>query len=150
MHGTRPVLLPPRSPNLNLHIERFMPRMKSECLERMIFFGKAPLRRTPVEFAAHYHGERNHQNWATGSLSRALRSNASRGRSPAGTGSRPVALLTLQRRIATHCIYLFHFTQFQHAGIGVSMCRSALSLPKSESGIDVTAHNIETSPRPLK
>jgi len=54
-------LLPPKSPNLNAQIERFMRSMKSECLERMVFFGERSLRRALAEFVAHYHGERNHQ-----------------------------------------------------------------------------------------
>ncbi|MDA1232366.1 MAG: integrase core domain-containing protein [Planctomycetota bacterium] len=56
-----PVLLPPRSPNCNAHIERFMLSLKSECLNRMIFFGEAPLRKALAEFSSHYHEERNHQ-----------------------------------------------------------------------------------------
>jgi hypothetical protein len=59
--GTKVVLLPPKSPNLNAHIERYMRSMKSECLERMVFFGERSLRRALAEFIAHYHGERNHQ-----------------------------------------------------------------------------------------
>ena len=58
---TKVVLLPPRSPNLNAHIERFMRSMKSECLGKLIFFGEKSLRRALTEFAAHYHTERNHQ-----------------------------------------------------------------------------------------
>jgi putative transposase len=38
-----------------------MRSMKSECLDRMIFFGQQSLRRALKEFAAHYHRERNHQ-----------------------------------------------------------------------------------------
>jgi transposase InsO family protein len=34
------VVLPPRSPNLNAYLERFMRSLKSECLDRMIFFGQ--------------------------------------------------------------------------------------------------------------
>ena len=59
--GVEPVLLPPRSPNLNSHIERFMRSIGEECLDRMIFFGESSLRNAVVEFLAHYHGERNHQ-----------------------------------------------------------------------------------------
>ena len=54
--GSKPVLLPPRSPNLNAHVERLMRSVKSECPERMIFFGKAPLRPALAEFVAHCHG----------------------------------------------------------------------------------------------
>jgi len=59
--GIEPVLLPPRSPNLTPHIERFIRSLKEECLERMIFFGEKSLRNAVREFLAHYHQERNHQ-----------------------------------------------------------------------------------------
>jgi transposase InsO family protein len=55
------VFLPPRSPNLNAFIERFMRSMKSECLSKMVFFGENSLRRALTEFEKHYHHERNHQ-----------------------------------------------------------------------------------------
>jgi len=58
---TKPVLLPPKSPNLNAQIERYMRSMKSECLDRMIFFGERSLRCALTQFEAHYHTERNHQ-----------------------------------------------------------------------------------------
>ncbi len=56
-----PVLLPPRSPNCNAHLERFMLSLKSEAPDRMIFFGEASLRKCLKEFGCHYHEERNHQ-----------------------------------------------------------------------------------------
>jgi putative transposase len=59
-----PVILPPRSPNLNAHIERFMRSLKDECLNRMIFFGEYMLRNAVREYIAHYHTERNHQGLA--------------------------------------------------------------------------------------
>jgi transposase InsO family protein len=59
--GVEPVLLPPRSPNLNAHLERFHRSLKEECLDRMIFFGEASLRNAVQEFLTHYHAERNHQ-----------------------------------------------------------------------------------------
>jgi len=59
--GVKPVRLPPRSPNLNAHLERFLLSLKSECLNRMIFFGEASLRKATAEFLAHFHTERNHQ-----------------------------------------------------------------------------------------
>jgi transposase InsO family protein len=61
MTETALVLLPPKSPNLNAYLERFMRSLKSECLNRMIFFGRGSLERTLNEFGAHYHRERNHQ-----------------------------------------------------------------------------------------
>ena len=56
-----PLLLPPRSPNLNAYIERFMRSIKEECLNRMIFFGERSLRNATREYLEHYHGERHHQ-----------------------------------------------------------------------------------------
>jgi hypothetical protein len=47
--------LPPMSPNLNAHAERFVRSIKEECLERMIFVGQASLRRAIMECVAHYH-----------------------------------------------------------------------------------------------
>lgn len=58
---TEVLLLPPRSPNLNAYSERYMRTMKSECLNKMIFFGENSLRRALKEFTEHYHSERNHQ-----------------------------------------------------------------------------------------
>lgn len=40
--GVIGVRLPPRSPNLNAHIERFMRSLGEECVDRLIFFGKPP------------------------------------------------------------------------------------------------------------
>jgi len=59
--GARAVRLPPRSPNLNAYVERFILSIKSECLDRLIFFGENSLRRAINEFVRHYHEERNHQ-----------------------------------------------------------------------------------------
>ena len=59
--GVEPLLLPPRSPNLNAYMERFMRSLKSESLSRMIFFGENSLRRAIAAFLDHYHVERNHQ-----------------------------------------------------------------------------------------
>jgi hypothetical protein len=38
-----------------------MRSLKEECLDRMIFFGEASLRKATTEFLAHFHRERNHQ-----------------------------------------------------------------------------------------
>jgi len=59
--GIQSVKLPPRSPNLNAHAERFVRSIKESCLERMILFGEGSLRKVVREFVAHYHLERNHQ-----------------------------------------------------------------------------------------
>jgi len=59
--GVKTIKLPPRSPNLSPHAERFVRSIKSECLAKMIFFSESQLRRAVEQFIAHYHGERNHQ-----------------------------------------------------------------------------------------
>ena len=65
--GIASVLLPPKSPNCNAHLERFFRSLKEEALERMIFFGERSLQSATNEFLAHYHAERNHQGLITGS-----------------------------------------------------------------------------------
>jgi len=57
----KPVRLPPRSPNLNAHLERFFGSLKSECLHKLILFGETATRRAVRAFVTHYHTERNHQ-----------------------------------------------------------------------------------------
>jgi putative transposase len=59
--GVQSVKLPPQSPNLNAHAERFVRSIKESCLERLILFGEASLRTAVHNFVAHYHSERNHQ-----------------------------------------------------------------------------------------
>jgi transposase InsO family protein len=59
--GVKSVKLPPRSPNLNPHAERFVRTIKESCLGRMILFGESSPRKAIHEFVAHYHNERNHQ-----------------------------------------------------------------------------------------
>ena len=59
--GTKVIRLPPMSPNLNAYAERFVRSIKDECLNRMIFIGRASLRRAVAEYMEHYHLERNHQ-----------------------------------------------------------------------------------------
>ena len=59
--GVKPVRLPSRSPNLNAFAERFVLSIKSECLDKLIFFSEAQLRCAVTAYVAHYHEERNHQ-----------------------------------------------------------------------------------------
>jgi len=59
--GIESVKLPPRSPNLNAHAERFVRTIKESCLERMVLFVEGSLRKAIHEFVMHYHHERNHQ-----------------------------------------------------------------------------------------
>jgi transposase InsO family protein len=58
---TEVILLPPKSPNLNAYMERWFRSLTSECLDRMIFFGRKSLENAVCEFVEHYHAERNHQ-----------------------------------------------------------------------------------------
>jgi transposase InsO family protein len=59
--GVKSVRLPPRSPNLNPHAQRFVGTIKESCLEWMILFGEGTPRKAIHEFVAHNRGERNHQ-----------------------------------------------------------------------------------------
>ena len=59
--GVQPILLPPRSPNLDAFAKRWVRSIKHECLSKLILFGEASLRRAVTEFLRHYHFERNHQ-----------------------------------------------------------------------------------------
>ncbi len=55
------IKLPPRSPNLNAHAERWVRSVKEETLSKLILFGEGALRQVLKEYAMHYHHERNHQ-----------------------------------------------------------------------------------------
>ena len=59
--GVTSVKLPPRSPNLNPHAERWVQSVKRESLSKLILFGEGSLRRALAQFGAHFHRERNHQ-----------------------------------------------------------------------------------------
>ena len=59
-----PMRLPARPPNFNAYAERFVRTIRQECLNRLVFFGEASLRRAVEEFVIHYNGERNHQSLA--------------------------------------------------------------------------------------
>jgi putative transposase len=57
----QPVKLPPRSPNLNAHVERFVRSVKEECLDHLILFSEEQLRYVLAEYLKYYHHERIHQ-----------------------------------------------------------------------------------------
>jgi putative transposase len=59
--GVEPVVLPPRSPNLNAHCERFVRSIREEALNQMIVIGEGSLRCVIRSYLTHYHHERNHQ-----------------------------------------------------------------------------------------
>jgi len=52
--GVESVKLPPRSPNLNAHAERFVRSIKESCLERLILFGSARVFARPSRAMAAY------------------------------------------------------------------------------------------------
>jgi putative transposase len=59
--GVEVIRLPPRSPNLNAHAERWVRGVRDECLSKLIPIGQGMLRRALREYGAHFHQERNHQ-----------------------------------------------------------------------------------------
>jgi putative transposase len=59
--GIKPLALPPQSPNLNAHFERWNRSVKGEYLSKMILFGKASFRHVLSNYTEHFHRERNHQ-----------------------------------------------------------------------------------------
>jgi transposase InsO family protein len=59
--GVEPVVLPPRSPNLNAHCERFVRSVKEEVLNQMVILGERALYYVIHQYLTHYHTERNHQ-----------------------------------------------------------------------------------------
>jgi hypothetical protein len=59
--GVKPPRRPPRSPNLNAHLESFFGSLKSECVQKMVLFGKSATREVIWSYIVHYHTERNHQ-----------------------------------------------------------------------------------------
>src|SRR2546422_263393 len=62
--GVEPIVLPPRSPNLNAHCERFVRSIKEEALHRIVLLGEPALSYVIHQYLAHYHAERNHQGIA--------------------------------------------------------------------------------------
>ena len=59
--GKKTALTPYRAPNCNADAERFVLSIKSECLNKMIFFSEGSLRRAVSEYASHYNADRPHQ-----------------------------------------------------------------------------------------
>jgi len=59
--GVKPIRTPYQAPNCNAFAEGVVLSIKSECLDRMIFFGERSLRRAVAAYVDHYHAERAHQ-----------------------------------------------------------------------------------------
>jgi len=68
--GVEPLLLPPRSPNLNAHCERFVRSIKEEALNHMVMLGEAALSYAIHQSLAHSHAERITKASAINSLPR--------------------------------------------------------------------------------
>ena len=85
-NGVDPIRTPCQGPNANAFGERFVLSIKSECLDRRVFFGEASLRRAVAEYVEHYHAERPHQGIGKNG-SRWGRTAPAWGRSSAESGS---------------------------------------------------------------
>jgi len=59
--GVDPIVLPPPSPHLNAHCERFVRSLKEEDLERMLMLGERSLHSVIQQSLTQYHHERHHQ-----------------------------------------------------------------------------------------
>jgi putative transposase len=59
--GVEPIVLPPRSPNLNARCERFVRSIKEEALDQTLILGERSLSYVIQQYLVHYHTERNHQ-----------------------------------------------------------------------------------------
>jgi len=59
--GITPITLPPHSPNLNAHAERWVRSVKEEVQAGLILFGEDALRQVLKTYDTHYHQERHHQ-----------------------------------------------------------------------------------------
>jgi len=90
--------MPPRSPNLRPHAERFVRSIKEECLSRMILLGESHLRHAVTDYARHYHTERNHQGLGNELIIRSETTAAVTG--PVAHHERPVGLLRYYYREA--------------------------------------------------
>jgi hypothetical protein len=56
--GVESVKLPPRSPHLNAHAERFVRSVREECLDHLLLFSEEQLRYVLTEYLKYYHHER--------------------------------------------------------------------------------------------
>jgi transposase InsO family protein len=58
--GIRNRPISPGSPRQNPYVERLIGTVRRECLDRMLIFGEAHLRRTLSSYAAYYNEVRTH------------------------------------------------------------------------------------------
>jgi hypothetical protein len=60
--GTEPLLLPPRSPNLNGRAERWIRSARTECLDHIIILNERHLHWAPGELVRYYNARRPHRS----------------------------------------------------------------------------------------
>ena len=96
--GVEPLLLPPRSPNLNAYCERFVRSIKEEALQQMLLLGQESLHVVLSQYLVHYHQERNHQG--LGNRLIATEPNRGRQRGPVRRSQRLGGLLSYYYREA--------------------------------------------------
>jgi putative transposase len=96
--GIEPLLLPPRSPNLNAFSERFVRSIKEEALQQMLLLGEGSLHVVLSQYLEHYHQERNHQG--LGNRLIATEPDWGRHRGPVGRRERLGGLLSYYYRKA--------------------------------------------------
>src|SRR5262245_57791558 len=78
--GVEPIVLPPRSPNLNAYCERFVRSIKEEALDHILMLGELSLSYVIRQYLVHYHAERTHQGLDNQLIAPALDSMNHRGR----------------------------------------------------------------------
>jgi hypothetical protein len=61
--GIESMRLPPRSPNLTANAVRSVRTIKESCLDHLVLFGEASLRKAVREFMGHEHSQRNQQGF---------------------------------------------------------------------------------------
>ena len=96
--GIEPLLLPPRSPNLNAYCERFVRSIKEEALQQMLLLGEGSLHVVLSQYLEHYHQERNHQGLGNRLIATEL--DWGRHRGPVGRRERLGGLLSYYYREA--------------------------------------------------
>jgi transposase InsO family protein len=96
--GVEPLLLPPRSPNLNAYCERFVRSIKEETLQQMLLLGEGSLHVVLFQYLEHYHRERNHQGLGNRLIATEL--DWGRHRGPVGRRERLGGLLSYYYREA--------------------------------------------------
>jgi len=65
--------LPPRSPNLNAHSERWVRTVREECISKLVLVGEGSLPRAPAQYETHFNHDRTHRGLGGSSPSRARR-----------------------------------------------------------------------------